>query len=568
MKKNHKSTTVNTNFLHFLFPVMLSMLVLDMNAQIAPSALKDVPTWGGNPSVENSIEGFTGVGINSWGTNNKNCLGKSTTHRVKINKGAGNYLQFPQLTDLGKLEVIIQRGSEDGLYELILEKQNGLSWEEIGKQSYTITNSDCFMMTFGENEGISQSNVTVRLRNINSNGGSGSIWLRNLTATGFSEPGDNGNGDNTPGYTFTNDMPESGLGPIPLPLNPTPWHSELLDVSAEGALVYHPDADGFVIPDFSNAGYKNGEEPIPDVSVIKEIEPVSGDNTQHIRNAINEMASFPLNEDGIRGALLLKKGLYPVVGPIYLDVEGVVLRGEGNTGDPSVSTVIYDTCKDLSAASGRAVLVLGHKSNDGWDMGKNNETNIIDNIVPAGSYKVHIAKNENYRAGDPVCIYHPCSEAWLQAVEYGQTYTPGGQPEGAWTTSSAPIYYHRYVKNVAHEGTVTEITLDAPVFYTLNRSLSQCTIYRFNRKALQNIGIENLRVDIVNEGILIQGILPGEMLSVYNMQGRLVYHNGTNATRSRDAARHVSTTTEQRVPLHVRGVYIVVSGEQRMKAVY
>ncbi|MDR2774157.1 MAG: T9SS type A sorting domain-containing protein [Tannerella sp.] len=302
-------------------------------------------------------------------------------------------------------------------------------------------------------------------------------------------------------YAFTDDMPKAGLGPVPRPSDTAPWHSGMLSVDEEGRLVYFPDADGFILPDFSNAGYRNGDEPIPEVPVIKIIEPVSGDNTQHIQNAINETASFSPDENGIRGALLLKKGLYPVVGPIYLNVEGVVLRGEGNTGDPSVSTVIYDTYKDPAAASGRVVLVLGNKSSDDWNTDKNNETNIIDNIVPVGSYKVHIAKNENYRAGDMVCIYHPCSAAWLQAVDYGQTYTPGGQPEGAWTASSAPIYYHRYVKNVVHEGAVTEITLDAPVFYTLNRSLSQCTIYRFKRSALQNIGIENLRIDIANKGI-------------------------------------------------------------------
>ncbi|MDR2384880.1 MAG: T9SS type A sorting domain-containing protein [Tannerella sp.] len=303
------------------------------------------------------------------------------------------------------------------------------------------------------------------------------------------------------GYTFTDDMPKAGLGPIPKPVGAMPWQSALLNIDGEGRLVYSPDADGFRLPDFSNAGYKNGDEPIPDVPVVKIIEPVSGDNTQHIQNAIDQMTAFSLNEKGIRGALLLRKGLYPVVGPIYLNVEGVVLRGEGNTGDPSLSTVIYDTYRDPAAASGRAVLVVGNKSNDAWDTGKNNETNITDDVIPAGAYKLHIARNENYHAGDMVCIYHPCSEAWLKAVDYGQTYTPGGQPEGAWTASSAPIYYHRYVKSVIHEGNATEITLDAPVFYTLNKSLSQCVIYRFNRKALQHIGLENLRIDIANNGI-------------------------------------------------------------------
>jgi hypothetical protein len=301
-------------------------------------------------------------------------------------------------------------------------------------------------------------------------------------------------------YTFTDDMPQAGLGPVAHPSAPV-WHSVLLDVDSEGRLIYTPDADGFVLPDFSYAGYKNGDEPIPDVPVVRIIEPVSGDNTSHIQAAINAVGALTPDANGIRGALLLKKGLYPVKGPIYLNYAGVVLRGEGNEGNPATSTVIYDTYKDPTSAAGRKVLIAGNRTNDGWDSGKNNETNIIDEVVPVGARTVHIAKNTAYSEGDLVCIYHPCTEAWLQAVNYGETFIPGGQPEGAWTTSSAPIYYHRYVTAVNHSGSITEITLDAPVFYTLRKSLSQCKIYRFNRTALQNIGVENLRIDIANEGI-------------------------------------------------------------------
>ncbi|MDR1675370.1 MAG: hypothetical protein LBR86_02720 [Tannerella sp.] len=76
----------------------------------------------------------------------------------------------------------------------------------------------------------------------------------------------------------------------------------------------------------------------------------------------------------------------------------------------------------------------------------------------------------------------------------------------------------------------------------------------------ENIETSALRVIAVGDGFLIRGIVPGETLSVYNLHGQLIYRT--------DAARHVSTTTEQRVPLHVRGVYVVVSGERRVKAVY
>lgn len=40
------------------------------------------------------------------------------------------------------------------------------------------------------------------------------------------------------------------------------WQSQLLKVAGDGALTYIQNADGFVLPDFSQAGYRNGE-PVP-----------------------------------------------------------------------------------------------------------------------------------------------------------------------------------------------------------------------------------------------------------------------------------------------------------------
>jgi hypothetical protein len=64
-----------------------------------------------------------------------------------------------------------------------------------------------------------------------------------------------------------------------------------------------------------------------------------------------------------------------------------------------------------------------------------------------------------------------------------------------------------------------------------------------------------LQVITVEEGFRITGIVTGETLSIYNVQGLLLH-------------RSKATATEQRVPLPVRGLYIVVSGKRTVKAVY
>ena len=63
--------------------------------------------------------------------------------------------------------------------------------------------------------------------------------------------------------------------------------SSLVAVGTNGHLVYTPDANGNVVPDFSAVGYLNSEAPIPTVAVVLTVNPVVGDNLANVQNAIN-----------------------------------------------------------------------------------------------------------------------------------------------------------------------------------------------------------------------------------------------------------------------------------------
>ena len=299
-----------------------------------------------------------------------------------------------------------------------------------------------------------------------------------------------------PEYVQRKPLPNLSLGPIPIPQTDTKWQSDMVKINDEGKLSYLPDSDGFVIPNFSHAGYMSGNAEIPNVPVVKEISPVAGDNTVHIQQAIDQMGSLPLDSKGIRGALLLKKGLYPVKGPIRMSYDGVVIRGEGNDADPETSTIIYDWYRDDDGyESQRSVLIIGAEVGS-WSYEKTDETNILDDVVPIGSYTVRIARNENYKKGDVICVFHPCTEAWLKAVNYGEVGGASFAAEFAWNTSTAPISYQRYVADIKHTATETQITLDAPVFYTLRKELSQSVVYKFTNRVIQQSGLENIRIAI------------------------------------------------------------------------
>jgi hypothetical protein len=66
---------------------------------------------------------------------------------------------------------------------------------------------------------------------------------------------------------------------------------------------------------------------------------------------------------------------------------------------------------------------------------------------------------------------------------------------------------------------------------------------------------QTLQAISTDGGLQVRGLVPGEVFSIYNLSGQLVY-NGN------------ATAPEQFVPLNVRGIYIVASGNQRIKTVY
>lgn len=102
-----------------------------------------------------------------------------------------------------------------------------------------------------------------------------------------------------------------------------------------GKLVYTPFAmqgqtnEVNTVPDFSHAGYMGGGIALPDLPVKATVSPIAGDDAELIQNAIDEVSALPLDENGFRGAVLLKAGHYSLSRKLRITASGVVLRGEG-----------------------------------------------------------------------------------------------------------------------------------------------------------------------------------------------------------------------------------------------
>lgn len=267
----------------------------------------------------------------------------------------------------------------------------------------------------------------------------------------------------------------------------SPWQSDLVKKDENGNLTYFPDDFGYHIPDFSAAGYKGGGIAIPDVPVVKTINPVSGDNTEHIQSALDEVGNLPL-VNGVRGALLLKAGLYPVSGILYVNKAGVVIRGEGDGDLSSTSTIILATG---NMPEKRTLIYLGNRTSPNeWSSKLTSNLLVQDDYLPAGTNKVRLSSSSSLNIGDQVVVYHDDTQAWLDAIEGGV----GASGAAPWTLSDNHfIPYNRYI--TAIDRTTHTITLDAPLYYGFRKSLSQAYVYKMSAtNIIKEVGIENLRI--------------------------------------------------------------------------
>jgi hypothetical protein len=177
-----------------------------------------------------------------------------------------------------------------------------------------------------------------------------------------------------------------------------------------GKLVYSKDGKGNRLPDFSHVGYHSGEKSIPYVPVTMTLEPRIGDDTKAIQGALDELAVLPLDKAGIRGALLLKRGVYLVNGTLAITHGGIVLRGEGDGLD---GTVIIATGYDEMKYR-RALISVGNTDN--IELDTNSRQEIVDSYVPVGAHSFKVKSASDYKPGDHIVVHRPSTADWIHSI--------------------------------------------------------------------------------------------------------------------------------------------------------
>lgn len=264
-------------------------------------------------------------------------------------------------------------------------------------------------------------------------------------------------------------------------------------LNEEGFLEYTTDQEQNYLPNFSFAGYHNGNKEIPSFSPDLTINPVLGDNTSHIQAALDSLAGFPLDSNGHRATLALGPGVYRVSGRIFMRVGGIVLKGAGSGDDSTSNSIIIGTG---NSPTDRTLINIGSLSSQGWDLlSGQNFSNLTSSYIPAGSRSLAIDNLQNFQVGDEIMIRQRSVNDWLASINFGDTAT-----DDDWSAGTINLFYQRTI--AAIDTVENKIVLDAPIFDHLERALAPTVIYPFNANPPEEIGIEDLQVIIASEDTL------------------------------------------------------------------
>lgn len=265
--------------------------------------------------------------------------------------------------------------------------------------------------------------------------------------------------------------------------------SPLVSLSG-GSLIYTPFAvEGQtnalnVIPDFSYAGYRGGGVSIPTGPVKKVLTPSVGDDTAIIQAAIDSISLLPRDENGFRGAILLRAGRYDV-DQLFIEASGVVLRGEGQGAN---GTVLF------AQLQFQHTVVTIQGTGGGFDRTGSSQTRITTTYVPLGAYSFDVADPSRYSAGDKITVTRTPNQFWIDDLgmdEASLCADDTGNCNG-WTTNSYRIYHERNITAVSGN----TITIDIPIVDVMEDQYGGGEIYLASVPGrIEQCGVENLRIE-------------------------------------------------------------------------
>ncbi|MBN2451956.1 MAG: hypothetical protein JXR77_16335 [Lentisphaeria bacterium] len=268
--------------------------------------------------------------------------------------------------------------------------------------------------------------------------------------------------------------------------------SRLVRTGPDGRLIYDMDEDGNRIVDFSYAGYRGGGVRIPDVPVVATLDPQpdGGDDTARIQAAVDRVGALPVQADGFRGALLLRRGKYTVSRTIHLRHGGVVVRGEGaGFGGTWIYHRLLDPIPDPTPAQyihwpqvekGMAPTFL---SSGGQAPLTRKIAEVLDPLLPAGSRRLRLDRTAGLAVGDEILVLCTHTGKWVDALGLAKL----------WKPREFTLRFPRTVAEIHPDS--REIVLNVPLTSRIDREggLAAAEVHEIEEeRRLERLGIEDI----------------------------------------------------------------------------
>ena len=251
-----------------------------------------------------------------------------------------------------------------------------------------------------------------------------------------------------------------------------------IHITDQGKLEYKIEANGDRVPDYSYCGYKASEELIPNVPIKLVISETDEDATLLLQSAIDYVSSLPLDENGFRGTILLKEGIFKIKGNLKLSSSGVVLRGSGSSEN---GTTLLATRNDRETL----IKVVG-KDNRSTDT----PIELENKYFPVNTSVLTFSTAHPFKKGDRVIINRPSTKEWIESIGADKIGAYVDYPLTVWEPGDFDMNWDREVIEVSPNS----ITIDAPLTNGLDPKHGISTVSKYNWDGrINNVGIENLK---------------------------------------------------------------------------
>ncbi len=255
------------------------------------------------------------------------------------------------------------------------------------------------------------------------------------------------------------------------------WESKYLLVAKNGKLSYVPDEKGNIIPDFSRVGYHQNQKQIPFVKVVTTLTATGINDQEKIQQAIDVLAKQPADKNGIRGAILLKKGNYEIPGSIKINTGGIVLRGEGE------GTKLIATGKGQ-----RKTIIAGGNGN--LKEIPNTRTKILGKYIPVGTKSFEIGNAKDFKVGDRIVVFRPGTAKWISDLKMDQIEAREGVVQ--WKPAEYNLSFERVITAIKGN----KITIDNPIVMAMEEQYGGGEIFKYSFEGrIAEVGIENLLLE-------------------------------------------------------------------------